>query len=432
MKNYKINLSGTSNAKQMEFFRDDQSKLLHLSGGFGSGKSFMLVAKLLKLSMLNKNIRGGVVCPDFSEYRKDLRPALIELLDMHRIKYHEHKSHSVWRFPWSNKEVQVVSAEKRIRGPNWGFAVINELTLMPLVRYQETIARVRIKGAPCPQIASSGTPEGFANDYYEYLIENPKPSARVITVSTRENVKNLGEDYIKMLENTFDATQQAAYIDGEWVNMTTNRFYYKYEPRRHDDPTIEFHEDEDDHGFFPQIVHVSMDFNVNPMSANFWQQREIVPKLKARRIVAFDEINIKGDADTQRMCIAMIANGYTPDRCIVYADPAGQWRSTKGAPDKKILESHGFVVKCRASAPRFRQRMLNAANLFDKEMVSINPDKCPELKKDLLNNSFDQSNYEKIKDQALRTHHSDGMDYMFDILYPFSGNRDGISSVTIR
>lgn len=410
----------------MDFFHDDVTKKLHLSGGFGSGKTFILVAKMLKLSYLNKDVPGGAVMPDFSEYRKDFRPALEEFLDRYRIPFKEHKSHHTWRFPWSKAPVQVVSAEKRIRGPNWGWAVLNELTLIPYVRYQETLGRVRVKGAPFPQVASSGTPEGFANEYYEPLIEKPTPGTRVITTSTRDNARNLNEDYIPTLMSNYDSTQQAAFLDGEWVNMVANRFYYKYDSARHDDPGIEWSE------YGLQTVIVSMDFNVNPMTATMWQQLDLVPGLNRRKIVAFDQIKLVGDADTNRMARALIDAGYTPDRVVIYADPAGNQRSTKGSPDTKILQGFGFEVRTKASAPRFRQRMLNAANLFDKGLVAINPIKCPDLKKDLLNDSFKPGTFEKDKSNPNLTHFSDGMDYMFDILYPFGGDRDSISSVKVR
>jgi hypothetical protein len=210
---------------------------------------------------------------------------------------------------------------------------------------------------------------------------------------------------------------QQAYIDGLWVNMTGNRFYYSYEPSRNEDASIA----EIDYC----QVHVGMDFNVYPMSATCWTH--INGKLNA-----FDEITLY-NADTKQMCDALKARGYHPDRTIIYPDPSGKARSTKGMPDTKILENEGFhEIRVKSRAPGFRQRQLNTNNLFEKKLIKINPIKCPRLKKDFMGVEQDKVTLEKIKKNPELTHHSDGFDYLCDILYPFSGHKPESRSITVR
>jgi hypothetical protein len=383
-----------------------------------SGKSYALCHKILKLSMINKDIPGGFMSPTLKEFKRDCLPIFEEILDTAGVKFHYNKTDLYFQFPWTKGKLYVVSGETKIRGPNWGYAGVNELTLIDLVRYKEIIGRVRVRNAKCPQICSVGTPEGYTNEYYEYMIEKPRHKFRIIYGSTKDNEQNLGEDYIESLRSSYDTAMQQAYIEGLWINMSGNRFYYSYDPKRNDDPTIE----EIDW----QQVHVGLDFNVSPMAATVWQFRE-------GKLFCFDEITLY-DADTKKMCDALKSRGYTPDRTILYPDPSGKARSTKGDPDIKILEDYGGFteIRFRTKAPGFRMRQLNTNNLFEKGLIKIHPDKAPRLRKDFMAVEQDKVSLEKIKDNLEYTHHSDGFDYLCDILFPFSGKKPTVHSVTVR
>lgn len=400
------------NKHQKEFHDDYLSKRLHMSTGFGGGKTYALIMKMLHLSKLNRHIHGGLMCPSYTEFTKDVKPLFEQIFDEQRIPLQYQGSEHYYTFPWTKGRLYIVSARDKIRGPNWGYAGVNELTLCPLVRYKELLGRVRVKRAKFPQVASVGTPEGEASEYYEYMIENPRENFRIIYGDTTDNIDNLNEDYVKDLEQDYDTIMQDAYIRGLWVNMTGNRFYYSYRPDRNDDESIVLNE--------YSTVHISMDFNVNPMACNMWH-------FDGRYLRAFDEItleNLEGGADTRKMGKALIARGFDPDEVIIYPDPAGHARSTKGQPDIKILEDMGFInIRSRRKAPGMRTRQLNVNNLLEKSIIKINPKKCPRLKKDLSGVEQDLVTLEKVKKNMKLTHHSDGLDYLCDILFPFSGKR---------
>ena len=403
----KIKIQYDKNKHQCDFHRDIKSRRLHLSTGFGGGKTYALCMKALQLSMLNKGHAGGFMAPSYKEFKKDCLPTIEDILDQNRIKYEYNKTDMFFKFPWSKAPMYVVSGQEKIRGPNWAYACINELTIIPLVRYKEIIARVRIKKAPFPQIASCGTPEGWANEYYEYMIEKPRAKTRIIYGSSKDNVENLDEDYISDLYDSYDSIMQAAYIEGEWVNMGEDLFYYSYDVKRNEDETLKFGQYE--------MAHIGIDFNVKPMSATVWVQRK-------GKLLGVDEVTIKDNATTEKLARALIARGYTPDNSILYPDPSGDSRSTKGQPDIKILENAGYYeIRRRSKAPGMRQRQLNTNNLLAKGTVVINPDKMPEMRKDFMAVQQDPVKLDKIKKNPDRTHHSDGFDYVCDILYPFKG-----------
>jgi len=407
------------NKHQREFQSDITSRFLHLSTGFGGGKTYSLAQKLIQLSVLNKNMAGGLVVVDYSEFKKDILPEFQFILDANNIPYRFHQTEKWFLFPWSSGKLYVVTAEKPIRGQNWAYCGLNEVTLMPLVRYKEAIGRVRIKSAPCPMIVSSGTPEGHISEYYEYMIENPPRGFRIIYGSTDDNLHNLGDFYIDNLEASYDTKMLEAYRQGLWVNMSESLFYYSYDPTKNHDDTLQLND--------YQSFHISMDFNVDPFCATIWGY-------DGYGLYGLDQIELKGKQgySTVNMVDAMQARGFTPNNSIIYPDPAGKARSTKGLPDITVLRNAGYETRFRPAAPDFRKRQLNVNNLLDKGIIKFNSIKCTGIRKDFVGVEQDKITLEKLKDNPNLTHYSDGLDYMCDILYPFSGNAKGTLQTVIR
>lgn len=427
------------NAHQEEYHQDITTKFLHLSTGFGGGKSYALCMKSFQLSQINMNIPGGCVVPSIADYKKDLLPLYEEILELNGIRYRYHKTDKWFRFPWTRAKMYVETAEKRIRGPNWGWAVINEVTLLKHSSYKETIGRVRIRSTPHPQIASGGTPEGTSHWLYEKFIEEPMDRSRVIFGDTRANQMNLNEDYVPTLEASYDAIMLDAYLRGLFVNMNGHRFYYAYDPKMNDRKDIEQIEGAE--------VYVSLDYNVSPMIATLWNivfvnkkhDGHIVPILNPhtgqpeQAAIAFDSIVIEDGADTLKMCSAFREYGLDPDTTTIFPDPAGKSRATNGPPDNVILKNEGwYKIKTRLAAPRFRKRQLAVNNLLAKGRIRLHPIRCKTLKKDLEAVEQDTATYEKIKTNPKLTHASDGMDYFIDLMFPLSGQKPDSRSTKYR
>lgn len=405
------------NIHQTEFINDRESQFLHLSTGFGGGKTHALVMKLFDLSSVNKDLPGGLLCPSYTDFQRDVKPMIESICDYNSIQYKWHGNEHWYQFEWSKEKIYVVTGQEKIRGPNWAFACINELTLIPIVRFKEVIGRVRVKAAKCAQVASCGTPEGTASEYYTFFIEEPPKGSRVIYGDTRDNAHNLNAAYIQSLESSYDKVMLDAYLRGMWVNMTGNRFYYSYSNANED---LSIREVEG------STLHIGMDFNVSPMTCSVWMYDGL-------HLKGCGEIWLEDNGDTNKICLAMKARGYSPERTVIYPDPAGQQRSTKGQPDIEILKQHGYYnIKYRKAAPGLRQRQLNVNNLLSKGVIKLNPKLMPKTKKDLEAVEQNQVTFEKMKENPKLTHLSDGLDYLCDILFPYSGAKPNSSVRTIR
>lgn len=422
----KLQLEYKRNVHQLEFHSDLTTKLLHLSTGFGGGKSYALVMKLLQLSAVNKYCDGGLVCPTYGDFKKDMLPIFEDILDGNRVKWNYHKSDHYFSFPWTKRKLWVASGENKLRGPNWGYAGANEVTLMPIVRYKEIMGRVRDKRTTIPQIVTVGTPEGTDSDYYEFFIEkppvDPRLSTRIIYGDTRDNAENLDPGYIAMLEASYDRVMIDAYLRGLWVNMKGNRFYYAFNKEVNEDRSIVY---------VPELeVHCFLDFNVQYMTATLWQKERL--PFGGERIRGFDEIVIENNADTYKMIESLQVRGYLPRNTTIYPDPAGRARKTSGKADHQILKDAGYTVVAKSAAPRMRERQLNVNNLLDKGYIIFNPDRMPFLRRDLQAVEQNPDTLDKNKKNEKLTHASDGLDYGCDILFPFSGKREKSAIIKFR
>lgn len=399
----------TASIPQAQFIEDIWSHILMFSGGYGSGKTYGIGLKAMQLSMINRNLPGGLMAPSYKEMRRDVIPTIDDILEKMNIKRWDYKRDDYIRFPWTRGKIYLFSGKEKVRGPNLAFFLFNEMTLLEAERIREGIGRVRLKRAPHPQIAGSGTPEGLSNWCYKKLVQKPMKNSRLIFSKTDDNLHNLHGEYVENMVESFDEISLKAYREGQWINMTEGQFYFAFNTAINCDPLI---------NQMPGMhVHCALDFNVQNMTATLWHYN-------GAYLLGFDEIVLKNNADTKKMGAALINRGYGPNNTTIYPDPAGRARSTKGKPDIDQLKGMGFLdIRVRNAAPQFRRRQLNVNNLLDKGIIVFNPEKMPQFQMDLMAVSQDPVTLEKDKSDPERTHASDGVDYMCDILFPWSGER---------
>lgn len=395
------------NPNQVEFHHDLVSKQLLLTSGFGGGKSYALCMKAMLLSYINRPYVGGLFAPSMPEYKKDLLPIMEEILIANGVNYTYHQTDKWFKFPWTTGKLLVFTCEKRVRGPNLAYACVNEPGLITHQRYKEIIGRVRLK-VKVGQINLAGTPEGRSNWLYEHFVKDGK--GRVLYGHTRHNAKNLADDYEDNLRENYDSIMLEGYLEGKFVNLNGNMFYYAFTRDKNCDTTIKYNAQ--------HPVEISADFNVDYMTSTFWQSDD-------KRAHAFGELVLPKNQDTNKMCLGWKARGFTPDKvACVYPDPAGNSRDTRGLlTDMTIIKKHGYMVKYKAKAPRLRTRQLAMNNMIDKGLLKLNPNTCPSLLRDFEDVEQDSADYTKIKTNPKLTHSSDGADLYIDLKFPISGTK---------
>ena len=153
---------------QKEFLNDEQHRILAYIGGFGSGKSFALAAKIIFLGLRNP---GKVIMacePTFPMVRQVLVPAIDLALAQWDIE-HSYRASPTPEYkislPTGPVTVLCMSAEnyQRIRGQNIAAAVWDECDVSPVETAQKAgeMLLARMRTGNINQLAVASTPEGF-------------------------------------------------------------------------------------------------------------------------------------------------------------------------------------------------------------------------------------------------------------------------------
>lgn len=393
-----------------EKFQDSEKAKVYLSTGYGGGKSFALIMKMLKLCNQNRGLPGGLLCPTIKMFKRDILPIVKDICRENRLPYHYHKSDYYFTFPTTRSMVWVFHDQDQgesIKGPNLAFMCINEASLCSEDGFKAALSRVRLKKAPRLQVILSGTPAEF-NWVYEYFLENPREDTDFIMGDMRENI-HIHEDYAQMLIDSYDPVMQEQYVEGKYVSRKGKRAAYAFDRRIHHDKKIIKEP--------LRQVWVSVDFNVDPMGAVLWNRMS--PK-STRWVQAFDEITIPS-SDTYELCDAINEKLEPDDDVIIFPDPAGNARSTKtrGKTDISILKDYGKFeqIKFKGRIQSVRDCLNSLNNLFAKDRIAVHP-RCKDFTADLEQCKIKEGTFEIDKSNHKRSHWLDGAKNMADYMFP--------------
>lgn len=368
------------------------------------GKTHSLVMKMFYLMDENKKLPGGFLVPNLKMFKKDVLPTIREICEKNNIEYDYNKTDAIFHFPLTDSIIYVYHAEdegRSIRGSNLAFMLINEVTLIDKHSFDAALARVRIKDAKLLQVAMSGTPESF-NWVYDYFIQKPRDDTDLIFGNSRENIY-LADDYIKNLEASYDEMMIKQFIDGHFVNLTGRRAAWSFDRYKHLKP-VQYQKE--------FKTWVSIDFNVDNMSAVFWNRHPIDEVL----ISAFHDVKIKSSNTYE---LAEYIKQKVGTDIVIYPDPAGNSRSSKSTvTDIQILKQYGFNdIRFKRSIPSVRACLNAMNNLLDKNKIIIDPS-CTHLISDLEQVTLKESGLDLDKSNNDRTHWLDGMKNMIDLEFP--------------
>ena len=414
----------TLTPSQREFLTS-RDFFLAMFGGFGSGKTHGIVLKLLQLCSANPGVPGGLTCPSIKMFKRDVYPMIEQICSDQGIEFDYLKGEAKLYFPWTKSEVLIFHGEdagRSIKGPNLGWMLFNEMTLLDWPTFKAAISRVRIKNTPFPQIAGSGTPEDF-NWAFDKFIDKPIANSKVIYANTRTN-KFTADWYVQMLLDSYDAVAREQYVEGKFVPTSGRRALHQFDRTKHLDNSIVRTPDRGE-------VLVSVDFNVYPMAATIWQY---TPDAK-HPLMAFDEVRING-AETKDLCEVLEEKiGYGWEEARLFPDGIGGMQKRTSASsnrtDIEIMRDYGFKDISYKTRLSIRDCLNSANNLFSKDMVRIHP-RCEEFIRDAERCKIKVGKYEIEKNDQERSHWLDGFKNMADYLFPVTKSYNTVTSRKIR
>lgn len=360
---------------------NSNAKFPAMVAGFGAGKTHALVLRTLRLIFSNGG-DVGYYLPNYPLVRTIAYPRFQAAFDDLGIPYDLNRSEHVLRV--NNKQIIFRTMENpdTIVGYEVGDSMVDELDTLQMSKasdvWNKIIARNRQKKPDGTQntVAVGTTPEGF-RFVYEKWHKNRTGSYELIKAPTYSN-PHLPAGYIDSLRETYPSNLLDAYIEGEFVNLTSGTVYVNYDRNLNNCNVV---------ATKSETLHIGMDFNVNNMSAAIHVMRD-------GKAFAVDEIS--GGADTPSV-IKSIRERYQENAVIVYPDASGASTSTTNASssDLILLKNAGFSINAPRANGRVRDRIaaLNMAlcNNNGERLYYVNLDKCPNIALGLEQQAYDKN-----------------------------------------
>lgn len=337
-----------------------------LVAGYGAGKSYAGITKTVLKKMKYNGIDVAYYLPTYPLVKDIAFPKFSEVLTDFNISFKLNRSDKEFHTPFGRIILRTMDNPDLIVGYEVGYSLIDEADVLPKDKmrevYNKILARNR-KPLPNNDINSVdfvSTPEGF-KFLYEFFIKNPSDDKLLVKGKTRDN-PYLPKEYIQSLIDSYTGEQILAYLDGEFVNLTSGNVYRNYNRVLNNTRRIVQEND---------VLHIGMDFNITKMNA-------VVHVQDNQKHYAVDEF--ANAYDTQELC-ELIKRKYPRHKTIVYPDSAGSARNTSGKSDHDIIRSFGFAVRNMTKNPFVKDRV-NAMNLAFKNSKGeieylVNDEQCP-------------------------------------------------------
>jgi phage terminase large subunit-like protein len=378
-------------------------------GGFGSGKTAAAMARAMALKVKCREQNVAYYLPTYPLIRDIAFERFPDLCSRKGWDFKLNTQDAELSFPGAGKILfRNMEQPQRIVGYEVAHSLVDEIDTLPTEKardaWNKIIARNRQKCGMRNTVGVATTPEGF-KFVYERWQKNPAPGYQLYRAKTQDNAANLPENYISDLTATYSSNLLAAYLDGEFVNLTAGSVYPEFDRALNASrEAIQVSEP----------LHIGMDFNVGKMSVVVFVLREGEPH-------AVDELT--GILDTPAM-IASIKQRYEGHAVFVYPDASGNSRKSNNASESDIalLRAARFTVLVAPSNPAVKDRVLSLNQMIHSEGVRrlhVNVDRCPGFVEGLEKQAYDK-NGEPDKTSNL-DHVNDAAGYFIFYRYPVRG-----------
>lgn len=429
---------------QFDFLESTQ-KHTGFVAGFGSGKSFIGTLKTL-LKIIDCGIpKVAYYLPTYEDIKDiafDVFPTVAIALGYEYELKETKKEFTLFdnKKPIGKVIFRNMSKPASIVGYQVGYTLIDETDILPQAimdkAFKKILGRNRLvvevkdtqklkeferTGTPPPltyyhqkskklcwinNIDVAGTPEGYKWFYDRFITKFNPLTDKLIKASTYSNLHNLPSDFIETLRNEYPSNLFEAYVNGEFVNLTSGSIFYMFTRERNHSDIIENETEE---------LYISQDFNIGGCVSVVYVKRLIDG---AYRYIAVNEYE---SFDTRQIIINTELK--YPKRAIEFTpDASGDNRKTSSVTtDIKMLKDAGYRVSVDRRNPYVRDRINIANNAFEKQLVYINCKRCPKVAKALEQHAYNEKGEpEKFTGAGTIDDITDGATYLIANKFPLS------------
>lgn len=384
-----------------------------------SGKTEALVNRAIIGKLQYPSLDRGYFAPTWDLIKLIAWPRFEELCDKYQIKARLNQGDRILRFQTGGSIIfRSLEVPQRIIGFEIADADVDELDTLPPAKaklaFQKVIARCRQrKPDGKPNTASVGTtPEGYRY-VYEQWQQKASPMYQLYRAKTADNPM-LPDDYVESLRETYPPNLLAAYLDGEFVNMTTGSVYPEFNRVLNGSHAVM----QDG-----EPLHICVDFNVMNMTAIVCVIREEMP------IAVAEHVRMR---DTESMA-RYLADTYQNRSVSIYPDATGGQRQHANAStsDLAILGAKGFKLMVHGTNGPVRDRV-NAVNAMilnakGERRFKVNVERCPILTKNLETQAYTENGEpEKKSGTEGADHTNDALGYFINYKWPIVRRSFGV------
>lgn len=412
-------INPTLNIPQSQFLQLPHKFRAYVAG-FGSGKTWVGCTGICAHFWQWPGINQGYFAPTYPQIRDIFYPTMEEVAETMGLRVAINESNKELHF-YEGRRYRGTTICRSMEKPHTivgfkvGNALIDELDVMKAdkatIAWRKIIARMRYNEPGLRNgIDVTTTPEGFKFVYQQFVkAVREKPALAsmygLIQASTYDNAKNLPDDYIDSLRESYPPQLIEAYLNGQFVNLSSGSVYPDFDRRLNHSGAVQAE---------GEPLHVGLDFNVLNMTATVNVIRDDLP-------ITVGELTQVRDTPTMARMLKerFIDKGHA---VTVYPDASGQNTSSKNAAesDLSILRQAGFVVRVNSTNPAVKDRVnaVNAMILNDRgeRRWKVNTDRCP-----TLTEALEQQAYDKNGEPDKKTGHdhpNDAQGYFLVSRYP--------------
>jgi hypothetical protein len=341
---------------QLAFVDDTATQIIGISAGYGAGKTRALCAKAVMLAAANQGFIGAVMEPTGPLIRDIWQNDFDDFLEAYDIPYTFRASplpEYTLHLPGGDTKILCRSFENwsRIIGLNLAWVLADEIDTVTPAIANKAFPKIlgRLRSGNVRQFAAASTPEGFRWMWNTFGSDDAqqRPDRKLIKMRTADN-PHLPPDFIERLQANYDPQLLRAYLDGEFVNLTTGQVYDRFDRAKHvitDLPDTS-----------REPLRVGVDFNIGNMSA-------VIAIRQGNSLLVIDEISGAHDTDALAQ---EIQRRYPQRQTYIYPDASGGNRSTNASQtDIQILEQYGFSNQSPRSNPPVRDRVAAVQALLE-------------------------------------------------------------------
>ena len=383
--------------EQKEFFKENKEQTMFVCG-YGSGKSHVGTLKTIAKKLLYPKLKVAYYLPNYGLVRDiafDKFPTILEDLG---LRYKLNKS---------DKEIHIenygtilfrsMENPETIVGYEVAYSLIDEADILPMDKMEKVYNKIlgRNRAIDGALVDAVSTPEGFRWLYKASTSGNFK----VVRAKTESN-KFIPKDYIEQLKEQYPEQLLKAYLNGEFVNLTSGTIFGYFDRSRHDTNITETETEE---------ILIGQDFNIGGCVSIVYVKRN-------DSLIAVNEFE---SYDT-RDIIKNTKEKY-PDRVMsFYPDASGNAKKTSASDtDIQLLQQAGFKVFVNSSNPSVKDRINITNNLFEKNRLLVNVKRCPRYAQALEQHAYDKNGQpEKITGAGTIDDYTDAGTYPCAYLFP--------------